>query len=118
VEEMYADDYIESEINNLFNLLRTGKQIDTTQSRKIKSALLKSFAEWNCKKNWVQQFHIGPIRNNNSRMFQQLGADTGWDSMGGAVNPKLSVVFWIIWIKTIGWQRPFCTASIPPITKC
>lgn len=88
VEEMYADDYIESEINSIFNLLRTRKQIDATQSRKIKSALLKTFAKWNFEKNWVQQFHIGPIRNNNSRIFQQLGADTGWDSMGGTVNPK------------------------------
>jgi len=88
VEEMYADDYTEAEINSIFNQLRNAKQIDTTQSRKIKSALLKTFAEWNCEKNWVQQFHIGPIRNNNSRMFQQLGADTGWDSMGRTVNPK------------------------------
>jgi len=27
------------------------------------------------------QFHIGPIRNNNSRMFEQLGPDTGYDAM-------------------------------------
>lgn len=33
-------------------------------------------------KNWVQQFHIGAIRNNNSGMFKKLGADAGFDSIG------------------------------------
>ena len=34
------------------------------------------------KKGWVQQFHLGPIRNNNTRYFKKLGADTGFDSVG------------------------------------
>ena len=33
-------------------------------------------------KNWVQQFHLGPIRNNNSRLNKLLGADSGFDSVG------------------------------------
>jgi glucuronate isomerase len=33
-------------------------------------------------KGWTQQFHIGALRNNNSRMLRQLGPDTGWDSIG------------------------------------
>jgi glucuronate isomerase len=33
-------------------------------------------------RGWVQQFHLGPIRNNNSRLLKQLGADAGVDSMG------------------------------------
>ena len=36
----------------------------------------------NHKRGWTQQFHVGAIRNNNSRMFRQLGPDTGWDSIG------------------------------------
>ena len=31
---------------------------------------------------WTQQFHYGPIRNNNSRMMAKLGPDTGFDSIG------------------------------------
>ena len=31
---------------------------------------------------WVQQFHLGAMRNNNTRMFNKLGPDTGWDSIG------------------------------------
>jgi glucuronate isomerase len=30
----------------------------------------------------VQQYHLGALRNNNSRMLAQLGPDTGWDSIG------------------------------------
>ena len=33
-------------------------------------------------KDWVQQFHLGPIRNNNSRLNKKLGADSGFDSIG------------------------------------
>lgn len=33
-------------------------------------------------KNWVQQFHLGPLRNNNTRKLRELGPDTGYDSIG------------------------------------
>jgi len=33
-------------------------------------------------KGWVQQFHLGAIRNNNSRLLTKLGPDTGFDSIG------------------------------------
>ncbi len=88
VEEMFAEDFTETEIKNIFSDLQMKKQLDIVQSRKIKSALLKSFAEWNFEKKWVQQFHIGPARNNNTRMLRELGPNTGWDSMGAAINPK------------------------------
>ena len=31
---------------------------------------------------WIQQFHLGAMRNNNSRMYKLLGSDSGWDSIG------------------------------------
>ena len=49
---------------------------------KFKSAIIEIFAIWDWEKGWVQQYHIGALRNNNSRMLKQLGADTGWDSIG------------------------------------
>ena len=33
------------------------------------------------KRGWVWQLHIGAMRNNNTRMFKKLGADTGFDSV-------------------------------------
>jgi glucuronate isomerase len=48
----------------------------------FKSAMLLHFAEWDWEKGWIQQYHLGALRNNNTRMLQQLGPDTGWDSIG------------------------------------
>jgi glucuronate isomerase len=35
-----------------------------------------------CKKGWVQQFHLGPIRNNNTKLVARIGVDSGTDSIG------------------------------------
>src|SRR5690606_8579235 len=52
------------------------------QHNQFRSAMLTYFAEWDHEKGWVQQYHLGALRNNNSRMMQKLGPDTGWDSIG------------------------------------
>ena len=44
--------------------------------------MLHEFALMDHEKGWTQQFHIGAMRNNNTRMFEALGPDTGFDSMG------------------------------------
>ncbi len=33
------------------------------------------------KRGWVWQLHIGALRNNNTKMFEELGPDTGFDSV-------------------------------------
>lgn len=33
------------------------------------------------KRGWTMQLHIGALRNNNTRMFEKLGPDTGFDSV-------------------------------------
>ncbi|WP_018479470.1 glucuronate isomerase [Pontibacter roseus] len=47
-------------------------------SRYILLELCKMYSE----KGWVQQFHVGALRNTNSRMLQVNGPDTGYDSIG------------------------------------
>jgi glucuronate isomerase len=44
--------------------------------------MLLKLALMNNEKSWTQQFHVGAIRNNNSRMHQELGPDQGFDSVG------------------------------------
>jgi glucuronate isomerase len=34
------------------------------------------------KRDWTQQYHLGALRNNNQRMFESVGADKGFDSIG------------------------------------
>jgi glucuronate isomerase len=82
LEQVYAVDYNVAEIKNIFRKLTAGEIISQPENMKFKSAMLVKFAEWDHEKNWVQQFHLGALRNNNSRMTKMMGTDTGWDSIG------------------------------------
>nr|MDA3817003.1 glucuronate isomerase [Prolixibacteraceae bacterium] len=82
VEEIYAEDFTKSEINNIFNKVRGGNNLNNDELRKFKSFMLLEGAKMDHASNWAQQFHYGVIRNNNSRMFAKLGPDTGFDSIG------------------------------------
>ncbi|HTF29567.1 MAG TPA: glucuronate isomerase, partial [Flavitalea sp.] len=82
LERLHAADYTESEIEQIFLKIRSGKSLSPDENEKFKSAMLFYFATWDHEKGWVQQFHFGALRNNNSRALRQLGPDTGWDSIG------------------------------------
>jgi glucuronate isomerase len=82
LEEIYAEDYTDAEIETIFNSIRSGKDLSYVEIRKFKSFMLVIFAEWDWERGWVQQYHLGALRNNNSRRLRLLGPDTGWDSIG------------------------------------
>lgn len=82
IEEFYADDYTETEIHTIFSKVFGGMHLTQEEIRKFKSAILVEFGMMDWEKGWTQQFHYGPIRNNNTRLFQKLGPDTGFDSIG------------------------------------
>ncbi len=82
LETFYAADYTEAEIKAIFKRVRSGKSPATEDILKFKSAMLVHFGIMDHGRGWTQQFHIGAIRNNNSRMFRKLGPDTGYDSIG------------------------------------
>jgi glucuronate isomerase len=82
LSEIYAEDYTEKEIGSIFSKVHSGNELTAEEKRKFKSAMLIIFAEWDHEKGWTQQYHLGALRNNNSRMMRQLGPDTGWDSIG------------------------------------
>jgi len=82
IETFYAKESSEKEISEIFLRLRSGKRIVPGEALKYKSALLFELSKMDFESGWVQQFHYGALRNNNSFMFSQLGPDTGYDSMG------------------------------------
>lgn len=82
IEEFYAEDYTDAEIKAIFNKVYGGKELSQEEILKFKSAMMVVFGEMDWEKGWTQQFHYGAIRNNNTRLFNQLGPDTGFDSIG------------------------------------
>jgi len=77
-----AEDYTETEIENIFAKIRTKKSLISSEQLKFKSAMMNQFARMNYQAGWTQQLHLGPIRNTNTRMFGALGPDTGFDAIG------------------------------------
>lgn len=86
--QVYADEYTYHEVENIFSTIRSGKSLAREEQMKFKSAVLAELAKMNYAKGWVQQFHLGAIRNNNTRMMLELGADTGWDSIGDGISAE------------------------------
>ncbi|MCK5172786.1 MAG: glucuronate isomerase, partial [Planctomycetes bacterium] len=82
LDKPYADKYTASQIEAIFQKIRTKTELSPDEVAKFKSAMLIEFGKMNYKKGWVQQFHMGVIRNNNSRMLKEVGVDTGFDSIG------------------------------------
>lgn len=82
IEEFYAEDYTQSEIDTIFNKVYGGTELSEIEILKFKSAMMIIFAEMDHATDWTQQFHYGAIRNNNTKMFKLLGPDTGFDSIG------------------------------------
>jgi glucuronate isomerase len=82
LDQIYFETYTESEIKSIFTKKREGKEISNEEALKFQSALLVFLCETYHEFGWVQQFHLGALRNNNARMHRVLGPDTGWDSIG------------------------------------
>ncbi|TPG40931.1 glucuronate isomerase [Flavobacterium pectinovorum] len=80
--KFYASPYTESEIETIFKKGLNVSELSTIEVEKFKSALLFEIALLNHKRSWAQQFHVGAIRNNNSKMMQSIGPDQGFDSIG------------------------------------
>jgi glucuronate isomerase len=78
----YAADFTHEEVSQIFTRGMAGKSLSSEEILKYKSALLVYLAHMDHEKGWVQQFHIGAIRNNNARLYREIGPDTGFDSIG------------------------------------
>lgn len=57
--------------------------VSAENAAKLKTALLVDLSEKYSQYNWVMQIHFGCIRNNSEKMFNLLGADTGFDAVCG-----------------------------------
>ena len=88
IEEFYDEPYTAAEIDAILAKALSGKEVTVQEQRQYKHALLKEMAVMDYEAGWTQQFHYGAIRNNNTLMFNKLGADTGFDSIGEFTTAK------------------------------
>jgi len=82
MEGFYADDYDHQDIERIFTKIRKGRSLNKKEVGLFKSAMLVELAVMDYEAGWAQQFHVGALRNNNTRQFVDLGPDTGFDSIG------------------------------------
>lgn len=71
----------EAELNQALSLAMTGGAVSALQADQFKTAVMLHLGREYARRGWAMQLHIGAQRNNNTRMFKQLGPDTGWDSI-------------------------------------
>ena len=81
-EHLYFDPEALTRAPMLFRKLRDGKGLTVEESLQYRCALLIHLCQQYHAIGWTQQFHLGALRNNNTRMMRQLGADAGFDSVG------------------------------------
>lgn len=69
------------DINKIFLKAMNGENVTKEEASKYSIALLISLGKMYSERNMVMQLHIGALRNNNTRMFNRVGADAGFDSI-------------------------------------
>ncbi len=82
IENFDASPVALSAAKGIFDRARLGEPVDFVSLRGYRAVLLQAFAVQDADKGWAQQFHVGPLRNNSPRLMQQIGRDSGGDSMG------------------------------------
>ena len=82
LNQISFESFTESEVDAIFKKKISGGMLSSEDISKFETALLLFLSETYHELGWVQQFHLGALRNNNARMHNILGPDTGWDSIG------------------------------------
>ncbi|MDR3259080.1 MAG: glucuronate isomerase [Fusobacteriaceae bacterium] len=88
---VYYEDAGEEEVNKIFLKGLKNEKISSEELDKYKGYILVFLGKQYAKYKWIQQYHIGALRNNSKRMLKEIGADTGFDAINDSlVAEKLS----------------------------
>ena len=82
LESFLARDFDHQEIEKIFLKVRSGRHLNPQEVAAFKSSMLVELAVMDHDRDWTQQFHVGALRNNNSRQLYEVGTDSGFDSIG------------------------------------
>ena len=77
-----ADLATEKEAELIFQSAVAGNSASVTETKRFGALLMFHFAQWNHERDWATQLHLAPVRSPNSRMFDIVGPDGGFDTIG------------------------------------
>lgn len=81
-ESLYFDEDALTKAPSIFKKARERKELDPTEKLLLRTGILIHMCKMYHEIGWVQQFHLGALRNNNTRLSNKIGADSGFDSIG------------------------------------
>lgn len=78
----------DEELNGIFQRGLDGEKLSEAELKAYKGKVLQHLGREYANHGWTMQLHIGALRNNSTRMFNTLGPDTGFDSIGDELFAK------------------------------
>lgn len=93
LEFLYFEEDALRNATSIFKKVRQGGDLTVAEQQTLRCAILLELSKWYHEKQWAQQFHLGAIRNNNSRMMDTVGPDTGFDSIGDFPQAKYMALY-------------------------
>jgi glucuronate isomerase len=81
-EKILAEPYTARQIEGVFAKARAKQALSPFERDQFCSAMIYELAIMDHARGWTQQFHLGALRNNSTRVMRTLGPDTGFDSIG------------------------------------
>jgi len=78
----YSEDFTEKKVELILGKALKNRAVSNEEANIFRSALLLHLGQMYAAKGWTQQFHVGALRNANTKMYKTLGPDTGFDSIG------------------------------------
>ena len=82
LNQCYSEFCTEKTAGRIFAKARNGRAVSAVEQVQFRSFMMLFFGRLDAEKGWVKQLHLGPLRNNNTRLLTQIGPDTGFDSIG------------------------------------
>jgi glucuronate isomerase len=82
IEEPYAEECSSAEARRVFAAVRAGGAPTAAEARAFKTAVMLELARMDARAGWVQQLHIGALRDVNTRFLRRSGRNSGFDTIG------------------------------------
>lgn len=82
IDYMVFEPADKAQVEAVFQKALKGDPLTKKEKEQYQTALLLHLGKEYAKRDLVMEIHYGAIRDNNTKMFDKLGPDTGYDSIG------------------------------------